>query len=296
MISELLHSPAPLTPGETNAALVNAQGFEFIEVRNIGKQSVDLNGAKFTQGITFDFSVVPAGSRLLAPGESGVLVSDKRAFRIRNPYVESRKIMGQFRGHLDGSGESIKLEAADGSTIKQLQYDSSAPWPQTLAGQSLVLKTPATNPHAADPTSWLVSAKPGGTPGQSGLGSDTFSGDPGKDTDGDGIPDLFEFFSGSDPENPNSASVPFAELATLQVNGSSDDYMLFHIARRQGTQSVRMTIERSANLSAWTADSSLVLADAKTNRDGTISERYRSVAPARANGSGSSFYRVKIEQ
>ena len=64
VISELLHSPAPLTPGETNAALVNAQGFEFIEVRNIGKQSVDLNGAKFTQGITFDFSVVPAGSRL----------------------------------------------------------------------------------------------------------------------------------------------------------------------------------------------------------------------------------------
>jgi len=296
VISEVMYSAGPLTVDETSAALVTAQGFEFLELRNIGDHPVDLTGVKFTDGIAFDFNSAPTGARLLHPGESGVLVSDKRAFMIRYPYVEPRKILGQFRGHLDSGGETISLHAADGSLIKEFHYDNADPWPESAgSGQSIVLKTLSANP--AEPSVWTLSAKSGGTPGESGLGSDTFFGDPANDSDGDGIPDLFEFFSGSDAENPGSSFLPSAEIAALNVNGKTDPYFEFHFCRRPGRQRLKMTIEQSSNLSHWASDlSTLVLAGSQTNRDGTITDTYRGTTPAKSNGQGSSFYRLKVQQ
>jgi hypothetical protein len=296
VVSELMYGPAPLTPGETNAALVTPQGFEFLELRNIGDRPADLAGVKFTDGLAFDFNYVPAGCRLLQPGESGVLVSDKRAFMIRYPYVEPRKILGQFRGHLDTGGETISLQAADGSVIKEFDYENSDPWPDSGgSGQSIILKTLSASP--AEPSVWTLSAKPGGTPGESGLGSDTFSGDPAIDSDGDGIPDLLEFFSGSDAENPGSGVLPSAGIAALNVNGKTDEYLAFQFCRRPGTQGLKMTIEHSSNLGTWVPDpSTLVLAGSQTNRDGTITDTYRGTTPAKSNGPSSSFYRLKVQQ
>ncbi len=294
-VSEIMYGPAALTPGETNAALVSAQGFEFLELRNAGNQPIDLSGARFTDGIAFEFNSVPAGSRLLQPGESSVLVSDKRAFTIRYPYVEARKILGQFRGHLDTGGETIALQAADGSVIKEFRYDSSDPWPDGGgSGQSVVLKTLSANPD--EPSAWALSAKPGGTPGESGVGSDTFSGDPLKDTDGDGVSDFFEFFSGTDPENPGSGVVPSAGISSLNVNGTTDKYLTFRFSRRSGTQGIKMSIEHSSNLADWAPDATLVLAGSQTNRDGTVTDMYRGTAPAKSNAAATSFYRLRVQQ
>ena len=54
-ITELQYDPLP-DAGATTAPDDDAQNFEYIELRNIGTQSIDLFGVQFTQGVTFDFS------------------------------------------------------------------------------------------------------------------------------------------------------------------------------------------------------------------------------------------------
>src|SRR5262245_26101064 len=206
VISEIMYRPSPPTTAEIAAGLLDAEQFEFFELRNIAKQALDLSGVKLIDGVDFDFAFVPASARLLKPGESVVVVADKRAFAIRYPQIADSKVVGQFRGHLDSGGETIAIQAADGSIIKSFRYDDDPPWPVVrVGGRSIVLNNPATNPNPAEPSNWSPSAREGGTPGESGVGADTFSGDPSKDTDGDGLTDFFEFASGSDAENPGSS-------------------------------------------------------------------------------------------
>ncbi len=296
VVSEIMYTPAPLTPAETNALLVNPQGFEFIELRNIATEAVDLTGVKFADGIAFDFAAASSPCHLLQPGQSALLVSDKRAFMVRYPYIDPRKILGQFRGHLDGGGENLTLTAADGTIIKSLNYGSNSAWPDPQdSGKSIILKSPLANLDSAEGSGWILSAKAGGSPGESGLGSDTFSGDPAQDTDGDGLPDLFEFFSGTDPEDPGSSSRSSVGSESLVVNGKAGNYLTFRFNRRAGVLGLRMTIERSLNLAIWAADpSTLVFSGSQTNRDGTLTDAYRGVAPLSEN-TGSAFYRLKLQ-
>jgi hypothetical protein len=242
---------------------------------------------------------VPVSARLLKPGESVLLVADKRAFQLRYPYVPSSKIVGQFRGHLDSGGETVAVQTADGGLIKQFRYDDDSPWPTAAQGigRTLVLKEPAKNPDAAEPSQWLLSAKVGGTPGESGTGSDTFSGEPAKDTDGDGLADLFEFASGSDPENPNSRLIPTATIAAFEVNGVRANYFVFSYNHRVTVQGVKFTVEWSKDLKIWSAtDSSLMPVGTVTNRDGTITETYRGASPVLISATQPLFYRLKVQQ
>ena len=298
MVSEIMYRPALLTASEISAGLVDAGALEYLELRNIATQAIDLSGVKLMNAVDFDFAFVPASARLLKPGESVVVVADKRGFSIRYPQVPSSKIVGQFRGHLDNAGESIAIRAADGSVIKEFRYDNDTPWPVVGEGdsRSLVLKDPATNPNAADPARWVLSANVGGTPGESGTGSDTFAGDPAKDTDGDGLIDIFEFASGSDPENPASGFFPSASIAPFVVNGVKGNYVTFEFRRRPTVRGVKFTIELSKDLRAWSlAESSLTVVGSRQNRDGTVTETYRGTTALLNNPDASLFYRLKVQ-
>ena len=62
-------------------------------------------------------------------------------------------------------------------------------------GFSLVLINPGENPHPGDPANWRSSTTAGGNPGSGD--SETFSGNPNDDLDGDGIEALLEHALGS---------------------------------------------------------------------------------------------------
>ncbi len=299
VISEIMFRPANLSTAEVTAALVDPAGFEYLELRNIARESVDLTGVKFTKGVDFDFAYVPAQARLLKPGESVVLVADKRAFMMRYPNVPVSKIAGQFRGHLDSGGETIALEGADGAVIKEFKYDDNLPWPSggDGTGRSIVLKDPATNPDAGLAARWMISAKTGGTPAESGSGSDIFSGEPLRDSDGDGFVDLFEFAAGSDPENPGSNFAPSINVAPFTVGGTRANYVTFSFHRRAATQGVAFTVEMSNDLKTWNlADTTLVFSNSITNQDGTVTENYRGSAELLKSPARALFYRLKVRQ
>ena len=81
----------------------------FVELTNIGSQSVNLNLVRFTKGIEFTFPSIE-----LAPGEFIAVVQDREAFQARHGTAVA--IAGQYAGTLN-PGEEIRLEDALGRTI-----------------------------------------------------------------------------------------------------------------------------------------------------------------------------------
>ncbi len=297
VVSEVMLKPAPLTATEIAGGFVDLDSFEYLELRNIATQAIDLTGVKITQGVDYDFTFAPAWARLLKPGASVVLAADKRALLLRYPHLSDTKIVGRFGGHIDNNGETLAIQAANGALITQFRYEVGSPWPASAdgTGRSLVLKDPATNPNPADPLHWVLSAKVGGTPGESGIGADVFTGDFAADSDGDGLPDFFEFASGTDPENPGSGYFPSARIASLVVNGTESRYLTFSYQRRADTAGLGLGIEMSGDLQNWgPSDSDLILLRADENRDGTILETYRGTAPLLNNPTTSLFFRLRV--
>lgn len=147
-ITELMYHPA-----DPNS--------EFIELTNVGTESVNLNLVKFTNGIDFTFSPID-----LAPGEYVVVVRDPLAFATSHPDF-SGVIAGQFVGALDNGGERIRLADALDRTILDFSYKDS--WYDITDGQgfSLVFGGDLNgDPNSWDEKfSWRASTFPGGSPG-----------------------------------------------------------------------------------------------------------------------------------
>ena len=107
-ITEIMYHPQDTgDPNDPNT--------EFIELKNIGQSTLNLNLAKFTEGIHFTFPNVE-----LDPNECVVVVKDRGTFEAK--YGTSVNIAGQYTGSLANNGERIKLEDATGQTIIDFEY------------------------------------------------------------------------------------------------------------------------------------------------------------------------------
>jgi hypothetical protein len=138
---------------------------EFIELTNIGSETINLNLVKFTNGIDFTFPSID-----LAPGEFTVIVQDQSAFTAR--YGTGINIAGQYTGRLNNAGEKIRLEDALGQMILEFSYKDG--WRSITDGEdfSLTIINPANpDPESWDEKdSWRASAYPGGSPGRDDTG------------------------------------------------------------------------------------------------------------------------------
>lgn len=131
-ISEIMYHPVP-----------NADA-EFIELLNTSDTvTLNLENVTFTNGITYTFPAIT-----LAPGGRTVV-----------HYADFTS------GRLSNSGETIKLDDADGSTIQEFTYHDTAPWPTSpdAGGPSLIFLGGDPN----SPENWRASLTPGGNPGTS---------------------------------------------------------------------------------------------------------------------------------
>jgi hypothetical protein len=164
-ITEIMYHPAA---SGTN----DAEDFEFIELKNVGAQPLNLIGVSFTNGIYFTFTPTNAIANL-GPGQYLVLVANTAAFRSRYPAVTN--IAGQYTGRLDNAGERLHLQGALQEPILDFAYDNS--WYPTTDGQgfSLVIR----NEYApfntwTNPASWRPSVALDGSPGRADGAAPTF--------------------------------------------------------------------------------------------------------------------------
>lgn len=305
VVSELHYHPLAPAGAELGASL-DKNDFEFIELMNIGTSTLDLNGVRIADGISFDFT----GSDVttLAPGARVVVTKDKDAFEAR--YGSGHPVAGEFSANLSNGGELIRLSYGDGNTagnlIRSFTYDDASPWPTEPdgTGPSMVLIDPWNVPDHNVGTNWRASHVPGGQPGK--VDSWTYDGwllvhgitgaAPDDDPDRDGLGHLIEYFLGTDPLVPSHDKAPTSSIQTINPGTGEADYLVITFQRDLNVNDVTFLVQESTDLSLWNSPGAPVLIDAIDQGDGTEIRRYRSSLPTTDYPDGKLFLRVKVSE
>lgn len=274
VVSEFHYRPASPTTPEELAASSDRDDFEFLEMLNIGNSALDMNDVRFGAGINFNLP----DNVVLGVGERLLLVRNRVAFEAR--YGPPIGQSFEYTGRLSNDGEQIIILGSGVEAIKDFIYNDQAPWPTAADGEgsSLVLIDAASNPDHAESSNWIASRNAGGSPGAaepSGITYDTWAagfdlqGGAFDDDDGDRIINFFEFLHGSSPVDPSDAPVPVASVQSIEVGGSTDDYLTLTFHKSVEADGV-LTVEVSSDLANWSGDPSLTdLVSSIDNGDGT---------------------------
>jgi hypothetical protein len=162
---------APATPFPQQDALrvtelhyhpAEGSDLEFIELRNVSGQLIDLTPISLTDGIEFDF--VDSDITDLGPGEYILIVNNRVAFETF--YGPDLPIGGEYGGRLSNAGEHVTLTYGANTAI--LDFDFVDDWyPLTDGGgRSLHIIDDLDAPSTwGDPASWTASSQDGGSPG-----------------------------------------------------------------------------------------------------------------------------------
>ena len=96
-------------------------GQEYIELFNLGAESVNLSGWRLSDGVEFTF-----GQVVLGAGQYLVVAADVNAFKAKYPQVHN--VVGGWVGWLSNSGERIELVDNTGLVIDALRYSDEGDW------------------------------------------------------------------------------------------------------------------------------------------------------------------------
>ena len=288
VVSELCYRPAEATLAAETAISTDRDDYEFIELRNISAQTVDLTGVSFLTGITFTFQE----NTLVAPSGSIVVAKNAAAFSQRHLGVNTA---GSYSGNLGNDGEQIVLTSSRTGVIRDFTYNDAPPWPAGADGEgfSLVLIAPVTNPDHNLPQNWRTSAALNGNPGSSDStayaawkAANGITDDLG-DSDRDGVNNFGEFAMGTGPATPSTAGLP----VTRTVNVSGVDYWAIDVRRSlAATDNANLVVESSTALGAWNAD--LIPIGEINHGDGTATVTWRSAQPF--SGTTRQFVRARF--
>ena len=139
--------------------------YEFIELQNIGRTTLDLSGVRFTRGINYTFTQ----GAMLEPGEFVVVCADRDAFLSRYPEIGARLSEGVYTGKLNNGGERLTLALPEPWNLHILDFDFDPGWYEASAamGHSLVTIDQVTASPArwGESATWTVSSDALGTPG-----------------------------------------------------------------------------------------------------------------------------------
>jgi hypothetical protein len=163
-ITELMYNPPSLDIGIDN------DEFEFIEIKNIGDETLDLSSVCFDGGVTFDFG--SGDIRSLGPGRFALVVKNKQAFGSCYGSALADLVAGEYVGKLANEGERVLLVDAWNGTIAEFEYGDGRGWPPSAdgAGHSLVPLDSALPDEPEGslnwPGNWRASTYIGGSPGR----------------------------------------------------------------------------------------------------------------------------------
>ncbi len=164
-ITEVMYDPADPPANDST----DNDEFEFVELQNIGDETIDLTSVSFIDGITFDFNNGSVTS--LGPGEFVLVVRNQAAFESRYGAGLSAIIAGEYAGKFSNNGENVNLVDLWNGTIAEFAYNNSRGWPLSAAGggHSLV---PLISALPGEPEgslnyggNWRASTYIGGSPG-----------------------------------------------------------------------------------------------------------------------------------
>ncbi|CAN1546274.1 Secretion system C-terminal sorting domain [Flavobacteriaceae bacterium] len=143
VITKINYNPVPTLNFTSNDQ-------EFIEIKNIGNQVVNLSGIYFSGlGLTYQF---PANGSLAA-NSSLYLVSKSTTFFSRYGI----NAFGEFYRNLSNSNQNLILSDAFGNKIDQVFYYDSAPWPTNADGGGSYLQLISTALDNNIGSSWIAS-------------------------------------------------------------------------------------------------------------------------------------------
>jgi hypothetical protein len=299
VVSEIMYHPPEPTASEIVAGYEDRDEFEFIELHNIGTQTVSLFDLEVSAGVGFDFK--DTDKPALARGGYGILVSNRGAFEKR--YGTGKPILGQYDGNLGNNGERIELAG-----VFSIDFDDEWHVSTDGGGFSLILtedsKAPADWNAAA---AWQAGTVPSGTPG---TGEDAtppgqsyadwleshftteeisnatitgFGGDP----DGDRQNNFIEYATQTDPRSGFVGSnVP------LVVVRESSKTVRIRYRKSRSAEGISYAIEKSDDLIQW----SVLLQNTPIeldNGDGSSTISFVMDAPDQGN---EQYIRLKLTQ
>lgn len=145
------HSQIVITELSYNPPEDGTDSLEYIELYNAGNQSVNLEGYKFTRGITHTFESVTINA-----GQYLLIVVKSTSFEA----VYGISAMQWASGALNNGGERVTLADANGTEIVDFTLSDIAPWPTIMEGtdgdgRSIELCNPLADPN--DGNNWKVS-------------------------------------------------------------------------------------------------------------------------------------------
>jgi hypothetical protein len=228
VITEIMYHPPDIG---TNDNLRD----EFIEIYNVTDHTVPLYDTNFPtntwrlrDAVDFDF---PLGMTLSAGGHLVVVSFDpttdtasRSAFEQR--YGSNAILAGPYSGKLDNSSEKVELYKPDPPQadtgfvpyvlVERVHYADKAPWPTNADGGGASLQRINVMAYGNDPVNWVASAPTVGAAldrdhdGLPDWWEITYNLDPTSaadaldDSDGDGVSNLDEFKSGTNPRDAQS--------------------------------------------------------------------------------------------
>ncbi len=235
-----------------------ASDFEFIEIKNIGPETVRLAGSRLAGGVQFGFS----STRIpwLRPGERVYVVRNEMAFLARYGYGYA--VAGEFDGGLGDGGNRVELYESTGELVLDFSYNDKWYPEADGRGRSLVA--------ANEKSEWIAWRFQSGWKSSAERGGDLFNdwralhfdvgqaADATADPDQDGLSNAAEFGAGTDPQDGGSllrlrhARDPSGSLALLFESAANRSYSI------QASESLsgpwRPIRDVSASLSALTID------------------------------------------
>ncbi len=253
----------PLVPGDVVFSEIhyNPMGdddAEFIELWNPTTHAVNLRGAKFTAGLSYDFPDnrdVP-----LAPGGRLVLTASQYNFQLR--YGIEIPIAGVYFNRLGNDGDTLALATSVNVPLISMHYDDTAPWPEGAdgGGYSLVLanRTPGANYNSA--INWRASIAVGGNPGA----------------------DDTTVFPGGD-------LFAYALVALPNLTRQPDGSMRFSYRCPPAADAVEYTVETSDTLATWLPTEAALLSQTR-QPDGSVLMTWNIPATALPN----KFARLRV--
>ena len=180
---------------------------EFVELLNLSTTNAPLYHPDFPtntwriDGLSYVFPT----NLQLAPAELLLVVAiDPEVFRTKYDVPAQVPILGPFLGALDNAGEQLALALPDNPNVgvtpyvasEVVRYNDKSPWPPAADGSGPSLQRVSASQSSSEPTNWVAAAM---TPGR-------FA--PTADSDGDGLPDVWELHSGTDWQNADATSDP----------------------------------------------------------------------------------------
>ena len=165
-LTEVMYNPPEPVPGGD----ADNDDFEFIELKNVGDETLDLSTVSFADGIVFEFS--DAAVTTLGPGEFVLVVRNQQAFASRYGSALSSRIAGEYEGRLANGGENLVLLDRWNGTLAEFEFGDGRGWPVAAdgGGHSMVPLASALPHEPAGslnyPGNWRASAVIGGSPGK----------------------------------------------------------------------------------------------------------------------------------